>query len=71
VGTSLLANAVMNDIMTQQDTDNAEKPPPCPWCHVASVREITTPNAEDARWFHCQSCSRAFSIRFEPATAAT
>jgi hypothetical protein len=35
--TFFLANAVMNDTMTQQDTDDTEKPPPCPWWQNAHV----------------------------------
>jgi len=51
-------------LVTQQRDDD-EKPPPCPWCLVSAVREITARN-RDTRWFLCQSCSRAFSISFEP-----
>jgi hypothetical protein len=64
--TFFLANAVMNDTMTQQDTDDTEKPPPCPWCHASGVKEMTgSDGSSDARWFHCQSCERMFSIHFE------
>jgi transposase-like protein len=57
----------MSETVTHQYADDNEKPPPCPWCNVPGVREITTSNAEDdTRWFICQSCSRVFSVRFEP-----
>jgi hypothetical protein len=62
--TFLLANVMMNDIVTPDDT---EKPPPCPWCNVSAVKETTDSDASsDTRWFHCESCKRVFSVHFEP-----
>jgi len=49
--------------VTQQHHDD-ETPPPCPWCGVSGVTDITA-RSGDTRWFLCQSCSRVFSIRFE------
>ena len=66
-GTFRLALSVTSDIVTQQDTDDTEKPPPCPWCHVSGVKETTdSAGSSDTRWFHCQSCERMFSVHFEP-----
>ena len=52
---------------TLGNTDDDTTPPPCPWCHVSGVRQITTPNAEsDTQWFSCASCKRVFYVQFEP-----
>lgn len=49
--------------MTPQDT---EKPPPCPWCNVSGVKELTGyDNSSDTRWFHCESCKRVFCVHCE------
>ena len=67
--TFLLANVVTSENLTQQDTDDTEKPPPCPWCHVSGVKEMTdSAGSSDTRWFTCPSCQRVFGIRVVPLT---
>ena len=49
---------------SDDETDEDQQPPPCPWCHAAGVREITA-GSGDTRWLFCESCKRVFSIRCE------
>ena len=51
-------------MISDDETDEDQQPPPCLWCHAAGVREITT-GRSDTRWFFCESCKRVFSIRCE------
>lgn len=63
----LRAFAVTGDIVTQEDIGDVEKPPPCPWCNVSGVKEMTdSDGSNDTRWFHCQSCKRVFAVHFGP-----
>ena len=58
---------VSSRALGNKNTDDDTTPPPCPWCHVSGVREITAPNAEgDTQWFSCESCKRVFYIQLEP-----
>jgi transposase-like protein len=39
--------------------------PPCPWCGLSSVSEISHPTAGSRR-YTCGTCRRVFVIRLEP-----
>ena len=66
--TAAAKTAVMCSVVRSMSDDD-EKPPPCPWCNVSGVVEITAASHDasgDTRWFRCQSCSRVFFIHIEP-----
>jgi hypothetical protein len=41
--------------VTQQDTDDTKKPPPCPWRHVSAVKEMVGSDRSSDTWWSIAS----------------